>query len=142
MRKSIMAAAIVTAAIGGSAQAAPTVLASGEITAGNPVSAVVGGISEIVAVCGGDESFNGIDGIAFDVPAAVRNTGARLVTTGQYAIDADVYWYDAECALIEDYEMAELGTANENGIVPGNAIYGVVDLTIGAEAKITLTAGH
>lgn len=141
MRKSILAVAGLIAAFGGTAHADGTVLASGPIIVGNPNGAALGGLSEMIGLCGGDESFNGIDGIAFDVPVDVVNTGATLVTAGSAAIDADVYWYDGGCELIEDLSMASLGEADEAGIVPENAVYGAVDLILGADAHVTLTAG-
>lgn len=141
MRKCILAVAGLSAALAGAAHAEATVLAKGEIVVGNPVGALVGGVSEIMAVCGGDESFNGIDGIAFDVPPTLRGTGAKLVTVGDTALDADVYWYDSGCNLIEDYAMAEVAVVNENGTVPAEAVFGVVDLVLGAQADVTLTAG-
>jgi hypothetical protein len=141
MRKSILTIAGLVAALSGTAQAEETVLATGDIAIGNPLGAVVGGLSEINGVCTTDDSLNGVDGITFAVPEEVANTAATLVTTGDLAVDADVYWYDSNCDLIDDFTMAVTGEANEAGVVPAAASYGVVDLILGAQASVTLTAG-
>lgn len=141
MRKSILAVAGVIAAFGATAHADATVLASGTIAVGNPLGLATGGVSEMFGACTDDTTFNGIDGIPFVVPVEVLNTGATLATSGAAAIDADVYWYDAACALVDDYSMAVTGEADEAGTVPDTAAFGIVDLIIGADATITLTAG-
>lgn len=121
------------------AHAETVTLAEGDILIGNPNGLALGGISEIIEACGGSGEANGIDGLAFDVPAEALLRPATLVTSGGLGIDADVYWYDSACGLLEEYDMANLGEANESGIVPADAAYGVVDLIIGAAVNVKLT---
>jgi hypothetical protein len=141
MKKMIAAAMLAAFAVAPmTAQAEDVVMAEGMILVGNPNGAVLGGASEILEACNfGTGEFQGIDGIAFEVDVPALGKNAALATSGAAAIDADVYWYDSACGLIEDYSMAELGSANESGTVPLDAAYGVIDLIVGANADVRLT---
>lgn len=62
------------------AHAEAVVLAEGDILLGNPLGAQLGGVSEIYGACTSDTTLNGVEGIAFDVPAEVNGLAATLVT--------------------------------------------------------------
>lgn len=122
------------------AQAAPVTLVEGEIAVGNPMGAIGGGISEIVADCDPGAPAQGIDGITFAVPAAARGKVATLSTSGPAGIDVDVYWYDANCRPDFGASMTRRGTGNETGTIPVDTVVGVVDLIVGARAHVKVTA--
>lgn len=146
MRK-YAAAVMALAALGVSGIASAThqsmtvTMAEGDIAVGNPAGKLLFGASEFNAYrlsCPGDGSADGIDGIPFEVPSDAIGRTATLTTTGSQARDADVYWYDVECILMEDLTM---GTAakDETGTVPAGAAYGIVNFTLGAQAHVKLT---
>lgn len=122
-------------------------LVEGDILIGNPGSKALGGAAELWDECGASADLQGVDGLWFEVPeeGARQKAPATLVTTGDTAIDVDVWWYTSDCSLIlepEDvaYEMATDLEANEEGHIPENAAYGIVDFAIGAAAHVKLTA--
>lgn len=140
MKKLIGAAMLAAITVAPMAQANEVVLAEGTILIGNPGGLLPGGVSEILEGCGfGTGEFNNIDGIAFVVPGEALNRAATLTITGQFGVDADVYWYTAACGLVDDFTMANTLQANETGVVPADAAYGVIDLIVGADVDALLT---
>lgn len=121
------------------ARAATLVLVEGDITIGNPLGAIGGGASEIIADCDPDAPGQGFDGITFEVPAAARSKVATLTSTGPGAIDVDVYWYDANCRPDTAASLRRRGTGNETGTIPADTVVGVVDLIIGANAHVKVS---
>lgn len=141
MRKVLLAVALVVLA-------APPVAADGGFTVegtlavGNPVSKAIGGLTEFLAPCDpSDPDLQGLDGFWIALPAEVTETAASMTSDG---VDTDVWFYDANCSLLlggESEAMATDLTANENGTVPADAAYAIVDLAVGANASFTFTAG-
>jgi len=121
------------------ARAATLVLVEGDITIGNPLGAIGGGVSEIIADCDPDAPGQGFDGITFEVPAAARGQVATLTSTGPGAIDVDVYWYDANCRPDTSASFRRRGVANESGPIPSDTVIGVVDLIVGADAHVKVS---
>jgi hypothetical protein len=119
--------------------ATPMVLVEDDILLGNPGGAIGGGLSEIIADCDPSAGSQGIDGITFAVPTIARGELATLTTTGAAGIDADVYWYDANCRPDFEASMDRRGTGNETGIIPLDTVVGVVDLIVGANAHVKVT---
>lgn len=121
------------------ARAATLVLVEGDITIGNPLGAIGGGVSEIIADCEPDARGQGIDGITFEVPAVARGEVATLTVTGLGGIDADVYWYDARCRPDGEASFTRRGPGNESGPIPLDTVIGVVDLIVGANAHVKVS---
>ena len=122
------------------ARAATLVLVEGDITIGNPLGAIGGGASEIIADCDPDADGQGIDGITFEVPEAARGRVATLTSSGPGAIDVDVYWYDANCRPDFEASFTRRGPGNESGPIPSDTVVGVVDLIVGANAHVRVAA--
>jgi hypothetical protein len=109
------------------------------VTVGNPASAEVGGVTEIVAPCDPAAPENGLDGIWYDIQGFEAHTAT--LTMGANA-DFDGWFYDASCTYIVDSSLAHgfFGTT-ETAPVPAGAAYIIVDLYAGANETFTLTIG-
>jgi hypothetical protein len=143
MKRAILACLVAaTAVLPGFAHAKPAPV-TGTITAGNPASAAVGGVTELADACLSDTAAEGVDGVWFAVAEDLIGADAVLTGDGGAANDFDVYWYDASCSLISNYTMANdpAPGENEQGVVPDAAAFGIVDLFSGANASFTLTIG-
>lgn len=141
MRKGLFAlVALGLLAPAGLAHAETRVLVEDDLLVGNPLGAIGGGVSEIVADCDPDAQLQGIDGVTFAIPAAARGKAATLTSTGAGALDVDVYWYDERCRPDLDASFTRRGTGNETGTIPADAVVGVVDLIAGANAHVKVTA--
>ncbi|HVL33835.1 MAG TPA: hypothetical protein VM600_09685 [Actinomycetota bacterium] len=142
--------ALLLAAIAVPAQAEDPFTVSGTITAMNPASTRLGGVTEIVSPCGGsvdpeipDGATQGLDGFWFALPdGGLPGQTATLTSNG---IDVDVWWYDAGCSGIfaaatpGSRDMVTPLTANEKGRVPDAAQYGIVDVVAGFNTAFTIS---
>lgn len=103
---------------------------SGSILVGHPVTGFTGGVAEIAGRCDSQSELNGTDGVWFDISG---NENLTAVLTMSEELDADAWFYDANCRFIRDSSMAQLGIGEtEVGIVPGGAAYVVVDGFLGS----------
>jgi hypothetical protein len=111
--------------------------ATGTVTAGNPATFLTGGVSEIFGECDPNSSFNGVDGIWYDI----QGFGAHTATlTMNPDADFDAYWYDETCTFIEDFTMAQNSIGvTETAPVPATARFVVVDMFLGTNGTFTLT---
>lgn len=127
----------------------PFLTVSETVTAPNPTSKAIGGLTETTNPCGTPDpdlgDINGLDGYWIEMPVGAQGRAATLESNG---VDMDVWFYTGEgasCSLISDdddpiaYDMATDGTANEAGTIPALATYAIVDLAIGANAAFTFT---
>lgn len=124
----------------------PSFSVNGEITAPNPTSKLISGVTERLNPCGvPDEDagdLQGFDGYWITLPAAAGGRDAVLVSN---AIDADVWFYDATCGLISEnddptaFGMATDATPNETGTIPAAAAHAIVDNAAGAKVLFTFT---
>lgn len=146
----------------GAAPLEPVVFA-GSIAVGNPASGVgagtkVGnqyvsateasatGVSELFAPCAAGydqlhEPSDGMDGQWFEIEG-LGGYPAVLSATGQNAPmqDLNAFFYRADCTLLTDYSMAKKGPgAPEEGLVPWNAAWAVVNLAVGGNAAFEMT---
>ncbi len=117
---------------------------AGAIQFPGPGGRVRAGVTEMTSPCGGGTAnvqTNGFDGFWFALPGA----GEAIATMTSSAIDANVYFYDAECELIGAttdpvaHSMATDGTPDEHGIVPAEARYGIVDVIVGWNVAFQFT---
>lgn len=115
---------------------APTALAdhgtfeaTGEILVGNPSTGVIGGVTELAAPCDTGSDLNGFDGQWHDISGFSDHA---FVLDPADTLDADVWFYNASCGFISNSTGAQafIG-ANENGTVPENATFAVVDGFVG-----------
>lgn len=155
MRKMLMAS-VVLAAIALPAAAdhgAADFTATGTILVGNPITRVIGGVTENVSPCGGsidqdvpDGISNGVDAAWIELPEGSGGHAATLTADGDN--DVDAWFYDAGCALIQPsadenaYSMSSVDlepNGDEEGIIPAVAAWAAIDLYVGANATFTFT---
>jgi hypothetical protein len=118
---------------------------SGAMKIPSPVSALFFGITEGEFVqansCASLPASQGIDGWVVELPQEfAMGTGQVEVigTDTSGAHDFNVYFYDAGCALMDDYSLTG-GTDESGAIAPGTAFI-VIDLFVGANATFDLKA--
>jgi hypothetical protein len=140
MRKLIAVSMLLACFGAGRASAAFTI--QGTIQIPGPTGRVSAGVTETTNPCGrqtGGSSTNGLDGFWFELPGAGEVTATMTST----ALDANVYFYDADCHLIGGTadpvatSMATDATADEQGVVPAAARYAIVDLIAGSNVFFT-----
>lgn len=100
---------------------------SGHIVAGHPATWFVGGVTEIVAPCEENSTFDGIDGVWFNISGS---DGLELILIPDLTLDADAWFYDAGCDLLD----GEIGVLDEgligvpvSGFVPSGAAWVIID---------------
>lgn len=106
--------------------------ATGTVTAGS----LLVHVTETVAPCDEESSFNGVDGHWYDIEGF---GGHNATLTMDAEADFDAFWYDESCDLIDDNGMAQkdLGET-ERALVPNGANFVIVNLFVGANATFTL----
>ncbi len=97
----------------------------GTITVGHPATGVGVGVTELAAACDPGSDLNGVDGHWYEVSTYASGT---FVLTMAETLDADVWFYDANCTLIDHGEGAQgiLGVT-EIGTVPADADHAIVN---------------
>lgn len=101
----------------------------GSVLVGHPATFVAGGVSENLGCpAGGDARFDGIDGAWFAIP----ETTASIIIDPSATLDADGFFYTADCSFIEEVTLAQAGLGSqERGNVPEGAAFVVVDGFVG-----------
>jgi hypothetical protein len=126
------------------ASAAVEFSAEGDIIGGNP--ATQGGLnvtenSFVISCLAGEypPPSQGVDAYVFQLPEALTQAASTRVTGSGSPIghDLDVYFYDDECAFIDNTSMAT-GSADETGSAPIGTRYVSVDAWIGLNTHVTL----
>jgi len=121
----------------------------GVVTAPNPGSKAIGGLTELLNPCGEEDpdlgDINGLDGFWIELPEGAQGREATLASDAR---DMDVWFYTGfgtGCTLISDdddpaaYNMATDLTAGESGTIPAAATFVIVDLAVGANAAFTFS---
>lgn len=145
----LAAAALAVLAASAPAAAEDVFVAAGAIARANPASKSFAGITERTNPCGqphpvlGD--VGGLDGAWIALPEYGPGRPARLRTD---ALDADVWFYRMDagaCVLIDGGDgwnaMATDLTPNEDGIIPAEAAYAIVDVALGDGVAFTFAIG-
>lgn len=97
---------------------------NGDILLGSPPAGLGTGTTELAAPCDDQSDLNGTDGVWFDIG---DDDGTSFTLTMDATLDADVYFYDAECDYISDTVGGQAGLgADESGAVPSDATYAIV----------------
>lgn len=133
MKRSMLGVAAAAAAsmlvLGGPASASHTAEFTGTILVGNPMTGIVGGVTENVEGCSPGGATEGLDGVWFDIAGFGGGTG---VLTNADTLDGDVWFYTAGCGFINNAAMAAKGLGEtETGAIPEAAAYAVVDGFVG-----------
>jgi hypothetical protein len=119
---------------------AGTVIATGTILLPSPQSGFPGGFTEIGGRCDPSSPLQGLDGAWVVLPEG--SSGMAITLTGSAGSDMDGYFYDAECALIPNFDLAKRPAGrNEVAVVPSDAAFVVVDQFDGVNGTYTLILG-
>lgn len=111
----------------------------GVIQAGNPMTAVVGGVTEIMGACDPTSDVQGVDGYWLKLPADAATKRATL-TIRDVDDDVDLYFYDGDCSFVDDLSMAQKSFGEtEHGNIPEGATWAVANLYLGADAGFTVS---
>lgn len=141
MARKFLALALLLACVG-SVRAEAAFSVTGVIAFPGPTGRVRAGVTEMTSPCGVDSSpaaTQGFDGYWISLPGA----GEVSATMTSDAIDANVYFYDAECRLIGGTtdplgsSMATDLTSDEHGAIPTEARYAIVDVIVGSNVTFT-----
>lgn len=108
----------------------------GTILAGNPVSSIGAGPTEVVFECDEGAPTTGVDAQWFNV----AGEGTQFELIMDPGLDADVYFYDAGCSWLDDGGDGAEGGAGvtETGDLPTGTAYAIVVGAFGSGA-FTLT---
>lgn len=90
---------------------------AGSLEIGIPVSDIVGSVAFNVGSCDPAGPLNGVDGAVYDIS---KHAGHYLELELESTLDADVYFYTAECDLIDEHLEAAEGSYDDsfnNGFV-------------------------
>lgn len=144
MKRLALSACLAAAVLGGPsfAHAAPTVLTGSALVGNTATYSGAPGVTEALAACSPDDAdFNGIDGQWFSVADYAGMSATLRATDGNASVqDVDAYFYTASCDYIDDMAFAQnLPGDPEAGVIPSDAGFVCVDLSVGANATFELS---
>jgi extracellular elastinolytic metalloproteinase len=111
------------------------------IAGGNPGGDSTGGGvvgTELAGSCTMPPASQGSDGWVSELPASFGDGAHKVTTTGSGALyDLDLYFFDADCALIGD---AASSASDESGALPSGTRYVVTSNWVGGAVDVQLEA--
>jgi hypothetical protein len=144
-RTILLALVLVTVSVPGQAiHADDTFQAGGHVTAANPTSDGVGGVSENEWILTGEETLEGVDGDVVELPPWAPGHTVWVNGTSEVPHDLDVWFYDEDRTRIgagqdePDGDDCVTAAGDEVCRAPEGARYAAVDQWAGAETDFTL----